>query len=53
MLWDLTWYERCGDLRFLAPVAVIEHEKSHDDDHFLDDFWKVMGAHAPLRVKIG
>lgn len=52
-LWDLTWYAEQSKPRFVQPTAIIEHENSHNDDAFLDDFWKVLVAWAPLRVAIG
>jgi hypothetical protein len=52
-LWDLSWYDPRPIKRFQPPLVVIEHENSHHDDDFINDFWKVMVAHAPLRLMIG
>lgn len=52
-MWDLTWFAPGVTKQFVQPLTIIEHENSHADDSFLNDFWKVMMAVAPLRVMIG
>lgn len=65
-LWDFTmydvWDQPEGDdvdaqsgllTHWGLPCVVVEHENQHSESAFLNDFWKTLSTHAPLRVAIG
>lgn len=52
-LFDCTLYAEKDWEAWSLPTVVIEHENEWSEPAFFQDFWKILIAHAPLRVMFG
>jgi hypothetical protein len=52
-LFDFTVYKKADWEAWSLPSIIIEHENQWTETAFLQDFWKLLIGHAPLRVMFG